>query len=57
VAKTGGDLAGGMGGAVQENVTKILGYDFDKIDIMGGGATYLIHGTSIALKTELNMMV
>ena len=56
VAQTGGALTGGMGGAVQENVAKILGYDCDKIDIMGGGATYLIHGTSIALKTEVNMM-
>jgi hypothetical protein len=55
-AQMGGALAGGMGGAVQENVAKILGYDCDKIAIMGGGATYLIHGTSIALKTEVNMM-
>lgn len=55
-AQMGGALAGGMGGAVQENVEKILGYDCDKIVIMGGGATYLIHGTSIALKTEINMM-
>ncbi len=45
-----------MSGAVQENVTKILGYDCDKIDIMGSGATYLIHGISIALKAEVNMM-
>ena len=35
---------------------KILGYDCDKIDIMGSGATYLVHGTSIALKTEVKMM-
>lgn len=55
-AQMGGALTGGMGGAVQENVTNILGYDCDKIAIMGGGATYLIHGTSIALKTEVNMM-
>lgn len=55
-AQMEGALTGGMGGAVQENVAKILGYDCDKIDIMGSGATYLIHGTSIALKTEVNMM-
>lgn len=55
-AEMGGALTRGMGGAVQENVVKILGYDCDKIDIMGSGATYLIHGTSIALKTEVNMM-
>ena len=55
-AQMGGVFTGGMGGAVQENVTKILGYDCDKIDIMGSGSTYLIHGTSIPLKTEVNMM-
>lgn len=55
-AAMGSALTGGMGGMVQENVIKILGYDCDKIDIMGGGATYLLHGTSIPLKTEVNMM-
>ena len=55
-AQMGGAFTRGVGGPVQENVTKILGYDCDKIDIMGSGATYLIHGTSIALKTEINMM-
>lgn len=52
----GGALTDGMGGEIQENVVKILGYDCDKVNIMGSGATYLIHGTSIALKTEVNMM-
>lgn len=52
----GGLLTEGMGGAVQENATEILGYSCDKIDIMGGGATYMIHGTDIPLKTEMKMM-
>lgn len=52
----GGLLTEGIGGAMQENAIEILGYSCDKIDIMGGGATYIIHGTSIPLKTELNMM-
>ena len=52
----GGLLTEGLGGAVHENATKILGYECDKINIMGGGATYIIHGTSIPLKTEMNMM-
>lgn len=54
--KMGSVLNQGMGGNIQEKATKILGYDCDKVNIMGGGATYLLHGTDIALKTEVNMM-
>jgi len=46
----------GMGGSVEEKATQILGYECDKIDIMGGGATYVMHGTGIPLKVEVNMM-
>ncbi|BHH85821.1 hypothetical protein [Desulforhopalus sp. 52FAK] len=46
----------GMGGSIQEKATEILGYECDKIDIMGGGATYVMHGTGIPLKVEVNMM-
>ena len=54
--KMRGALTDGMDGAVQQNAAKILNYDCDKIDIMGGGSTYLLHGTSLPLKTEVNMM-
>lgn len=46
----------GMGGSVQQKAIEILGYECDKIDIMGGGATYVMHGTGIPLKVEINMM-
>lgn len=46
----------GMGGQVQEKAVKILGYDCDKIEVMGGSATYVMHGTGIPLKIEVNMM-
>lgn len=52
----GGAMTQGLGGNLQEKAATILGYDCDKVDIMGGGATYLIHGTGIPLKTEINMM-
>ena len=52
----GGAFTQGMGGKIQEKAVKILGYDCDKIDVMGGGATYVMHGTGIPLKTEVNMM-
>lgn len=52
----GGVFAEGLGGDVQEKAAEILGYECDKINIMGGGATYVIHGTGIPLKTEVNMM-
>jgi hypothetical protein len=46
----------GMGGVVQQNAAEILGYSCDKVEIMGGVSTYLIHGTDIPLKTEMDMM-
>jgi hypothetical protein len=52
----GGAFSEGLGGDVEENAEKILGYECDKINVMGGGATYVIHGTGIPLKTEVNMM-
>ncbi|MFT5700173.1 MAG: hypothetical protein ACI8ZB_003044 [Desulforhopalus sp.] len=56
VTERGGFLTEGMAGAVEKNATKILGYACDKVDIMGGGATYILHGTDIPLKTEVKMM-
>ena len=53
----GGAFAEGMAGELQEKATKILGYDCDRVDIMNGsGTTYMMHGTSIPLKIEMNMM-
>lgn len=46
----------GVGGKIQEKAVKILGYECDKVEVMGGTASYILHGTDIALKTEVNMM-
>lgn len=54
--KMGAAYAEGMGGEIQQNAAKFLGYDCDKVEIMGGSSTYLIHDTDVALKTEMNMM-
>ena len=54
--KMGAAYAEGMGGRVVEKAETILGYSCDKVDISGGSVTYLIHGTDIPLKTEMNMM-
>lgn len=50
------DYADNMGGGVQENVETMLGYSCDKVEVMGGSVTYLIHGTDVPLKTEMNIM-
>lgn len=54
--KTGTAYTEGMGGEIQQNAAEILGYSCDKVEIMGGVSTYLIHGTDIPLKTEMDMM-
>lgn len=46
----------GMGGTMQPNALSILGYSCDKVEIMGGSASYLIHDTDVALKTEMSVM-
>lgn len=53
----GGAFSEGLAGDLQEKAAKILGYDCDKVDFMNGsGTTYMMHGTSIPLKIEVNMM-
>lgn len=42
-------------GAVEKNVTEILGYDCDKVAAMGA-VTWVIHETDIPLKMEMNTM-
>ena len=54
--KMGAAYTEGMGGTLQPNALDILGYSCDKVEILGGSSTYLIHGTDITLKTEMNMM-
>ena len=54
--KMGAAYSEGMGGTIQQNALEILGYSCDKVEIMGGSATYLIHDTDITLKTEMNIM-
>jgi hypothetical protein len=54
--KMGAAYAEGMGGEIQQNAAQFLGFDCDKVEIMGGSSTYLIHGTDVALKTEMNMV-
>lgn len=54
--KMGAAYTEGMGGTMQPNALEILGYSCDKVEIMGGSATYLIHDTDVTLKTEMNIM-
>jgi hypothetical protein len=54
--KMGAAYTEGMGGTLQPNALDILGYSCDKVEIMGGSASYLIHDTDVTLKTEMNIM-
>ena len=54
--KMGAAFTEGMGGKISPNAIELLGYSCDKVEIMGGSVTYLIHDTDIALKTEMNIM-
>lgn len=54
--KMGAAYTEGMGGTMEANALEILGYKCDKVEIMDGSATYLIHDTDVALKTEMNIM-
>ncbi len=54
--KMGAAYSEGMGGTMQANAMEILGYSCDKVEIMGGSATYLIHDTDVTLKTEMSIM-
>ncbi len=46
---------GGMGGDLQKNATKIMGYNCDKVT-MAGTALYVISGTDLALKINGSTM-
>lgn len=45
----------GLGGEIEKNAIKILGYKCDKMTVMGS-TIYMIHDTQIPLKTDVNMM-
>ncbi|MEN8200222.1 MAG: hypothetical protein ABFR63_09145 [Thermodesulfobacteriota bacterium] len=51
----GVSVAEGLGGKVQQNVKKILGYSCDRAEMMGTVA-HTIHGSGVPLLMETNMM-
>lgn len=53
--KMGTSMIGGMQGSVEKNAATILGYKADKTTMMGS-TVYVMHGSSIALKTESQIM-
>lgn len=53
--KMGTSMIGGMQGSVEKNAATILGYKADKTTMMGS-AVYMMHGSSVALKTESQIM-
>lgn len=53
--KMGGDIMHGMGGEIEQNVTKMFGFDCDRTNVMGS-TVYNIHNTPITLKMEANIM-
>lgn len=53
--KMGMGAADAMGGTLEKNATKILGYNCDKMSLMGS-IIYTISGTSIPLRTETDTM-
>ncbi len=50
-----GPMLGGMSGELEEKVVTMLGYPCDKAQFVGA-EVYSIHGTSIPLRTEANIM-
>jgi hypothetical protein len=51
----GQNVMAGMGGKVEENAAEILGYSCDRVNAMGS-TVYSIHGSSLTVKTESDMM-
>jgi hypothetical protein len=51
----GTTMAKGMGGKIEKNVEKILGFDCDRATVMGTTVSS-IHETGIPLKSDTNMM-
>ncbi|MFH2123134.1 MAG: hypothetical protein ABIJ50_06600 [Pseudomonadota bacterium] len=55
IEKIGLPMAEAIGGTVEQKVTKILGYDCDRTQMMGT-TVYTLHGAGIPLKIESNVM-
>lgn len=55
VKKIGMPMGEALGGKVEQKAAKILGYECDRVQIMGT-TVYSIHETGIPLKIEANMM-
>lgn len=55
VQKIGLPMTEAMGGSVEQNFTKILGYDCDRTQMMGT-TVYTLHEAGVPLKIESNMM-
>lgn len=55
IQKVGLPMAESLGGKVEQKALKILGYECDRVQIMGT-TVYSIHETGIPLKIEANMM-
>ncbi len=55
VEEMGRSALSSMGGQIEQNVEKILGFKCDRSSV-SGSTVYTIHGTDIALKTETSMM-
>ena len=53
--RLGGNFLQTMGGLVEEKVTQILGFDCDRVSVMGS-TTYTIHNTPVLLKMESSIM-
>ncbi|OQX07762.1 MAG: hypothetical protein BWK76_24435 [Desulfobulbaceae bacterium A2] len=53
--KFGANITSSMGGQVQEKAMKIHGFDCDLVSVMGS-KVYMIHGTDIALQSEVSVM-
>lgn len=53
--KMGGDIMNGMGGALEESVIEMFGFDCDRTSVMGT-TIYNIHNTPVTLKMEANIM-
>lgn len=51
----GGNFMQAMGGEIEEKADRILGYDCDRVSVMGS-TTYNIHNTPVLMKMESSIM-
>ena len=53
--KLGGNFMQTMGGVIEEKAAQIMGFDCDKVSVMGA-TTYTIHNTPVLMKMESSVM-